>query len=351
MGGRPDRPQCRHDVHEPEEGIAMLTTLVKTVSRPLAGLAGAAFLAVLATAGPTLAQVKDAKDVRIVFVTHGQANDVYWSVVKNGVAAGAAAMGATVNYQAPETFDFVRMARMIEAATASAPDGLVVSIPDAAALEAPIMAAKAAGIPVVAIDTGPEQPAAWGLDLYVGGGSELENGRRVGEEMAKAGASNVICVNQEVGNVGLDNRCNGLAETMGAAGGTVSVVAVTMDPTDITRRVDAFLTANPDVDGIVALGPSVAVPILAMIEERGLAGKYKIGGFDLAPEVLDAIDAGKMLFAIDSQQYLMGYLPVVFLTQKAMYKTMPTAPVWTGPAFVTQADAAAVVTLSKQGIR
>lgn len=329
----------------------MLTHLVKSLIRPAAAVAMLGLLVALPSAGPAEAQVKAAKDVRIVFVTHGQANDVYWSVVKNGVAAGAAAMGSVVDYQAPETFDVVRMARLIEAATASSPDGIVVSIPDAAALEAPIMAAKAAGIPVVVIDTGLEQTAEWGLDLYVGGGSELENGIRVGEEMAKAGTKHVICVNQEVGNVSLDNRCNGLADSLGKAGGKVDIVAVTMDPTDITRRVEAFLTANADVDGIVALGPSVAVPVLAMLKERGLEGKYKIGGFDLAPEVLDAIAAGTMLFSIDSQQYLMGYLPVVFLTQKAMYKTMPSAPVWTGPAFVTKADAAAIVELSKQGIR
>jgi simple sugar transport system substrate-binding protein len=329
----------------------MLISLMKHMVRPAAAAATLALLAAGPMAGPAAAQAKKAEDVHIVFVTHGQGNDVYWSVVKNGVMAGAEAMGVRVDYQAPDTFDVVRMARMIEAATASNPDGLVVSIPDAAALEGPIMAAKAAGIPVVVIDIGLEQQADWDLDLYVGGGSELENGLRVGEEMSKEGAKHVICVNQEVGNVGLDNRCEGLTQSMEEAGGKVDIVAVTMDPTDINRRVEAFLTANPTVDGIVALGPSVAVPVLAMLKERGLEGKYKIGGFDLAPEVLDAITAGTMMFAIDSQQYLMGYLPVVFLTQKALFKTMPTEPVWTGPAFVTQADAAAVVELSKQGIR
>jgi hypothetical protein len=34
-----------------------------------------------------------------------------------------------------------------------------------------------------------------------------------------------------------------------------------------------------------------------------------------------------------------------------MYKTLPSEPVWTGPAFVTKAEAAAVLDLSKQGIR
>jgi simple sugar transport system substrate-binding protein len=58
-----------------------------------------------------------------------------------------------------------------------------------------------------------------------------------------------------------------------------------------------------------------------------------------------------MMFGIDNQQYMMGYLPVVFLTTKAMYGTFPTDAVRTGPAFVTKADAAKVLDLSKQGIR
>jgi simple sugar transport system substrate-binding protein len=328
----------------------MLKTMLK---RTMAGLAMAAMtmIGAAAIAPSAHAQAKDPKDIRIVFVTHGQANDVYWSVLKNGVTAGAKAMGVKVDYQAPETFDVVRMARLIEAATASHPDGLVVSIPDAAALEAPIKAAKAAGIPIVVIDTGLEQQKPWGLDLYVGGGSEYQNGLRVGEEMLKAGVKHALCVNQEVGNVSLDNRCNGMTESMGKGSAKVDVVAVTMDPTDIKRRVEAFLTAHADVDGIVALGPSAAAPILDFLKERGLEGKYKLGTFDLSPEVLNALQQGKMLFAIDSQQYLQGYLPVVFLTQKAMFKTLPSEPVWTGPAFVTKDDAAAILELSKQGIR
>ena len=58
-----------------------------------------------------------------------------------------------------------------------------------------------------------------------------------------------------------------------------------------------------------------------------------------------------MMFAIDSQQYLMGYLPVVFFTMKAMYGTLPTADVMTGPAFIMKGDAAKVQALSKEAIR
>jgi simple sugar transport system substrate-binding protein len=297
------------------------------------------------------AQAKKAEDVKIVFVTHGQANDVYWSVVKNGVEAAQAAMGSNVEYHSPDTFDMVAMGRLIDAAVASKPDGIVVSIPDATALKQPIDNAKAAGIPVAVVDSGQQQKNEWGLDLWVGGGSEFNNGVRAGEIMGEAGVKHVLCVNQEVGNVSLDDRCNGLKEGLAKTGGTSEVVAVTMDPTESAGRVEAYLTAHPETDGVLALGPSVADPILQRLREQGHLAKLKMGTFDLSPATLEAVDKGEMLFAIDSQQFLMGYLPVVFLTMKAMYGTMPTADVMTGPAFIMKGDAGTVLELSKQGIR
>jgi simple sugar transport system substrate-binding protein len=325
-----------------------------TVGRGWKMLLGAAALAAAGlTAGlsPASAQAKKADDVRIVFVTHGQANDQYWTVVKNGMMAAAAALKVKVEYEAPETFDVVKMGQLIQAATASKPDGLVVSIPDATALQAPIEAAKAAGIPVIVIDSGAEQVKPWKLDLFVGGGSEYDNGKQAGDIMGKAGVKEAICINHEVGNGSLDQRCQGFTDGLKPLGGTVSIVAVTLDPTDSVRRVEGYLTAHPNVTGALMLGTTLAGPMLTMFDERGYAGKLKVGTFDLAPEVLDALSNGKMMFAIDNQQYMMGYLPVVFLTTKALYKTFPTADVLTGPAFVSKADAAAIKTLSDQGIR
>ena len=66
----------------------------------------------------------------IEVVTHGQASDPFWSVVKNGVDQAAADLGITVNYHAPETFDIVAMAQLIDTAVAAEPDGIVISNPD-----------------------------------------------------------------------------------------------------------------------------------------------------------------------------------------------------------------------------
>ncbi|WP_372803374.1 substrate-binding domain-containing protein, partial [Paracoccus seriniphilus] len=65
----------------------------------------------------------------IIVVAHGQANDPFWSVVKNGVQQAGEDSGANVEFRSPETFDMVQMSQLIDAAVNQEPDGLVVSIP------------------------------------------------------------------------------------------------------------------------------------------------------------------------------------------------------------------------------
>ena len=303
-------------------------------------------------AGAALAAQKDRGDIRIIVVSHGQASDPFWSVVKNGVDQAAADMGVTVEYQAPQTFDMVEMSQLIDAAVAANPDGLVVSIPDPDALEDSIRAAVDAGIPVISMNSGSDVAQDLGILVHVGQ-TEYEAGFGGGERMAEAGVTNAICVNQEVGNVALDLRCQGFADALAEAGGTVEVLAVDLaDPIDAQQRIDAALTANADVNGILTLGPTGAAPALAALEDRGQLGQLAIGTFDLSPEVLEAIDAGDMLFAIDQQQYLQGYLPIVLLTLfNTNLNTIANDVLLTGPGFVTQETAAAVIQLSAQGTR
>jgi simple sugar transport system substrate-binding protein len=311
-----------------------------------------AFVLVFLITGIASAQVMDRGDIRIVVVTHGQASDPFWSVVKNGVDAAAADMGVTVEYQAPATFDMVAMSQLIDAAVASDPDGLVVSIPDPDALGPSIMAAVEAGIPVISINSGSDVAEEFGVLAHIGQ-TEYEAGYGGGQRMAAAGATNALCVNQEVGNVALDLRCQGFTDAMNEAGGQVEVLAVDLaDPTGSANRISAALSANPDVDAIFTLGPTGAAPALQVLESEGLMGEILVATFDLSPEVLAAIRDGNMLFAIDQQQYIQGYLPIVYLT---LYLTNLNTPgqvlVPTGPGFVTGDTAASVIDLSAQGTR
>ncbi len=318
------------------------------------GAAAGAFLlgAPIAAARPARVR-RAAKTVSIAVVTHGQASDPFWSVVKNGVDAGAKAMGAKVTYNAPPTFDLVAMSRLIDAAVARKPDGLVVSIPDVKPLGKSIKNAVAKGIAVISINSGSDVFASVGALTHVGQ-TEFIAGQGGGARMAAAGAKNAICVNQEVGNVALDLRCKGFDQSMRKAGGKSKVLSVDLkDPTGAQQKIQAALNADKSIDAVFTLGPTGATPALKALQKVGKLGKIKAATFDLSPDVLTAIDKGQVLFAIDQQQYLQGYLPIVFLNLNANFLLVPGGglPVLTGPGFVDKTTAAKVLSLSKQGIR
>jgi len=294
----------------------------------------------------------DRGDLRFVVVTHGQASDPYWSVVQNGVNQAAEDMGVQVDYQAPDTFDMVAMAQLIDAAVASQPDGMAISIPDADALGDSIRAGVEAGIPMVSLDSGSDVAAELGMLTHIGQ-TEYEAGVGAGQRMGEAGVTTALCVNQEVGNVALDDRCRGFTDGLAESGGTVQVVEVDLNnPTEAQARMEAALSTNPDVDGVLTLGPTGAAPALEALRGTGQLGAIQLATFDLSPDVLEAIESGDILFAIDSQQYMQGYLPIVLLTLNATnLNTIANPVVMTGPGFVTQENAAEVIDLAAAGTR
>ncbi|WP_366654918.1 sugar ABC transporter substrate-binding protein [Fodinicurvata sp. EGI_FJ10296] len=314
-----------------------------------AGLTAAA--AVLAVAGhaPGVAQADEADRMEFIVVSHGAAADPFWSVVINGVNEAAAEMDVDVTYRAPERFDMVEMQQLLDAAIAADPDGIVVTIPDADALGGAIEEALAAGIPVISMNTGADVYADFGILAHVGQ-TEYEAGVGGGERMAEQGVTNAICINHEVGNVALDQRCEGFQEGLGEDA-TVEVLSVDPDPTDVRDSVVAHITRNPDVEGLLAVGPVGMHPSLDALRQEGVIGDMVVGSFDLSPEILEAVESGEMAFAIDQQQYLQGYLPIVLLKEYNKYGVMPAGIVRTGPGFVTQENAADVIDWSAEGYR
>ncbi|MGR3632159.1 MAG: sugar ABC transporter substrate-binding protein [Limimaricola soesokkakensis] len=301
----------------------------------------AVLLAAMGVAAPAIAQ-------DIIVVAHGQANDPFWSVVKNGADKAAEDTGANVDFRSPETFDMVQMSQLIDAAVNQEPDGLVVSIPDADALGPSIERAVAAGIPVISMNSGSDVAKELGALLHVGQ-DEFTAGKVAGEKLAEMGGTTGICVNQEVGNVALDLRCDGFIEGFG---GSVEVIPTQNDPAEVQAKVQAALESNPDIDTVMGLGASlVGEPAIAAVEAVGRTGEVNVATFDLSASFLEAVAEGNAAFAIDQQQFLQGYLPVAFLALNAQYGLVPGGDVPSGPNLVTQDKAAQVVELSAQGIR
>ena len=283
--------------------------------------------------------------IDVIVVSHGQANDPFWSVAKNGVDSACKDMKIKCKYTAPGTFDMVEMAKLIDNAVSQKPKGIVITLPDAAALGKSVKAAIAAGIPVVSMNSGSDDFAKLGISAHVGQ-TEFEAGVGGGQKMKAAGGKKALCVNHEVGNVALDRRCAGFKQGFG---GSVEILGTSNDPTEIQKAVAAKLGG---VDTILTLGAGLSgEAALKALKSAGKVGSIKLGTFDMSPDMLKAAAAGEVEFLIDQQQYLQGYLPIAIFAQYMRWGTMPAGVVMTGPGFVTPDNASKVIKWAAQGYR
>ena len=306
-----------------------------------------------ATGDAALPKVRAAPSsaLRIAVVTHGQAGNPFWVVVRNGIDAAARQVDASVTYQSPDAYSVSRMRALIDAAVADRPDGLVVSIPSPG-VEGAIRRAVKARIPVISINSGAAAYRRLGVLAHVGQ-REQRAGAAAGERLARAGVGHGLCVNHQVLNVGLESRCRGFAEAMRRAGGDADTLAVDVQNRAATRQRLAEAVRSRQIDGVLTLDTEGAEAALDVFRSEDRARGARLATFDLSPRVLEATRQGRVEFAIDQQAYLQGYLPIVLLTQKIRYGLFAGEGrlVPTGPEFVTRATAGQVVRLSERGIR
>ena len=274
---------------------------------------------------------------RYVMITHTQGTDPFWPVVEKGGRDAAAAIGADFEYNFDVSGDMAAMAALIEAAAASQADGIIVSLPDAAALGPAIKAAVADGIPVVTMNSGLESSAELGALMHVGQ-PEYDAGQAAGGRAAAEGVTKGLCLNQEAFNTALVDRCTGYFDGLGA---DLNMIDVSNDVAQIQTRTAAALQADASIDGVLAVGPHVCEAANKAIQEVG--ADVHLACFDLSPGVMDMIEAGDAAFTIDQQQRLQGYMPVIVLH---LYNNnaglLPGANIPSGPGFVDKSNAASV---------
>jgi simple sugar transport system substrate-binding protein len=287
------------------------------------------------------------KDVTIAVITHGE-GDSFWAVVKKGAEAAGKDLGVTVKYSESNN-DPQEQAQLIEAAITEEVDGIAVSAPDPDAIRDPVKSAVDAGIPVITINSGAEESADMGAITHVGQ-TETIAGEGAGAQLKEAGATKLICIIHEQGNVGLNQRCEGAKKGFGGEVENLQVAGISDISTTLTE-IQSKLESDTSIDGVLALNPDIAVAARDAV--AGAGSEATLGTFDLSGDVIQAIEDGEIAFAVDQQQYLQGYLPVVFLTlNKTNLNTVGGGlPVLTGPGFVTKDNAAEIKKLAEAGTR
>jgi simple sugar transport system substrate-binding protein len=288
------------------------------------------------------------------FVTHGD-NGTFWSVVQKGEKQAATDLGAQVNYQGSNNDD-TQECQFISAAVTAKPDGLVVSPHSQTVLDCAKQAAGG-GIPLILINNCGTTASGQSYVAYSGaitcvGQPESAAGQQAGVRLKADGGHKLLCIIHEATSTSLRDRCAGAKAGFGGAETNLVLDNAKSNVSSATATLQAALTADSSIDAILALDPDVAKNIV----EAAVAGansKAKIATFDLSSGVVADIQSGKIDFAVDQQQYLQGYLPIVFLK---LFKSNANTvggfdTVKSGPGIVDKTNASQVATLAGQGTR
>ncbi len=285
--------------------------------------------------------------LRIALVTHGSEGDAFWDRVRKGAETAAAKDGIELTYLSDP--DGAGQAGLVREAIRDGVDGIALTLAKPQAMKDPVNEARAAGIPVVGLNSGVDAWKKAGLLAFFGQDESLA-GRAVGEKLNDLKARHTLCLVHERGNVGLEARCAGVKKTFR---GTAENLYV--DGTD-ERAVSGILTArlrqDPSIDQVVTNGAGFALTAVDAAAEAD--SDAEVATFDLNEELLDAVRGGNVRFAVDQQPYLQGYLAVDALW---LYRTNGNvsgggaAPVLTGPAFVTKTEADSVAGFAAAGTR
>jgi len=291
---------------------------------------------------------------RFYFVTHGD-NGTFWSVVQKGESQAASDLGVSVNYQGSNNDD-AQECQFISAAVTAKPDGLVVSPHSQTVLDCAKQAAGQ-GIPLILINNCGTTASGQSYIAYSGaltcvGQPESAAGRQAGIRLKADGGHKLLCVIHEATSTSLRDRCNGAAAGFGGSTTALVIDNAKANVSSATATLQARLTSDSGIDAILALDPDVATNIVEAAV-TGASSKSKIATFDISTKVVTDIQSGKIDFAIDQQQYLQGYLPIVFL--KLFKQNANTVggfdTVKSGPGIVDKNNASTVASLAGKGTR
>jgi simple sugar transport system substrate-binding protein len=282
----------------------------------------------------------------VALVTHQPPGDTFWDLVRRGAQEAADRDGIELRYfHDPEA---AIQAQHLAEATRQGVAGIAVTLADPVAMSASVRSAVAAGIPVVALNTGIDAWREMGAIAYFGQ-DDFVAGQEVGRRLGREGALNVLCVIQERGHVGLESRCDGADDTFS---GVVQRLYV-----DGTRppaaKADLFarLQLDRSIDRVLTLAAPIATTAL---QAAGEANSYaKVVTFDTNAAVIEAVERGTIGWAVDQQPFLQGYLAVnaLWLFESNNNVIGGGLPTLTGPSFVDESNVDAVAERAEQGTR
>lgn len=292
-------------------------------------LAGVA-LAVLSTAA-------HAADTYVLGMKGPGAGNPFWAAVEAGAKAKGAELGVEVVVVAPPAeSDVQAQITQIEDLIAQGVAGIALAPTDPNALAPVVDAAKAAGIPVVFVDTRGINDGV----TFIG----------TNNEVGAALAADYMCKNLPAGSEvailqGLISQSTGQARAEGAKKGLegcgLKVVAEQTAEWDRAKGqsvTENILAGNPNIKGIFGSNDNMALGAVEALKAAAKLADVMVVGFDANPDAANSILAGEMTASIAQAPGNMGGFGIQALVDLKAGKTLD-AWVDTGTVLVTKDNA------------
>lgn len=271
----------------------------------------AAAAALLASQGLDPARAQD--DQTYTMVTFLSGID-YWKDCYRGMQDAAEYLGVKATYTGTPEYDITAEVRVLEETIAQQPAGILVTIANAEALQAPINSAIEADIPLVAFDA--DSPLSKRYS-FVGTGNYYAGvvaARYIGP-IVKSGKVGVV-TRPSQGN--LAQRTAGFKDTLKAEFPDVvlddaNIIDNEGSTTVTATKTSAILQAEPDIKGFFSTSAESAVGVSQALRESGKIADIAHIGFDYDEATLDLIDRGELGATLAQGTWQMGFWGMLFV--------------------------------------
>lgn len=228
----------------------------------------------------------------IAYITNGNTNEG-WTLINGGAKKAGAAPGVRFIELAAEKGELSKQLAIVEDMITRKVDAIAIAPVDSAGIAPAINKALAAGIPVVAVDTGITGAKITSYVATDNIKAAMVQGKWTAEQIADG--DTVIYVTGDLSQSTGQERRKGFLDGLNAVRKNVKVVEVptTWDQTMAQNGVEAALRANPRAKVIACAWDGGALGARAALMAAGKkAGEVKIAGFDGSPGGLDMMKQG-----------------------------------------------------------
>ncbi len=231
-------------------------------------------------------------EMTIAYITNGNTNEG-WTLINGGAKEAGKKAGVKFIELAAEKGELSKQLAIVEDMITRKVDAIAIAPVDSAGIAPAVNRALAAGIPVIAVDTGITGAK---ITSYVAT-DNIKAANVQGDWAATQlkDGDKIIYITGDQGQSTGQERKKGFVDALKAKLPNVKVIEVstTWDQTQAQNGVEAAIRANSDIKLIACAWDGGALGAVAAMKGAGIkAGDIKLAGFDGSPGGLDMMKQG-----------------------------------------------------------